>query len=220
MPSTLSTTSSQIGSGLIAVSGATGPAAPFVAAAGGVAELVGAVANLFSGCGQTCVQATSIVNQAEPYFRQLTQTYLACPGRTTADQQNFLAVFSQMWQQIVNSCGNPQLGQAGQNCINDRGPNGCTWKTTAGQVGLDGKVFSAGECWNWWVGYYDPIANDVPPGGNGGATSCSAALGGSYAASASVSSVASGISNILSGSSSDSSLLLLAAAVIIGVLLL
>jgi hypothetical protein len=223
--STLSTVSSQVGSGLLALAPATGVAAPFVAAAGGVAELVGAVSKLFSGCGATCTEATSIVNQAEPYFQQLVTNYLGCPGRTTTDQQNYLAVFQQMWQQIVSACGNPALGSAGQNCINDRGPNGCTWKTTAGEMPIDGTTpYPTGTCWNWWVGYYDPIANDVPPGGNGPATSCSVALGGSYAteaqAAGAASSVASGISSILSGSSSDSSMLILAAVILLGAVLL
>lgn len=219
-PSTLSTASTQIGAGLLAISGATGPAAPFVAAAGGVAELVGVVSGLFSGCGQTCTEATSIVNQAEPAFQQLVQNYLSCPTRTTGDQQNYLAVFAQMWQVIVQNLSNPQLGSAGQNGINERGPGGCQWKTTAGEMPINGTTpYPVGTCWNWWVGYHDPIANDAPPGGNGPATSCSTLLGGQYA-SAGVSSVASGISSILSGSSGDASLLVIAAAIILGVLLL
>jgi hypothetical protein len=172
MGSTLSTTSSQIGSALIAGSAATGPAAPFVAAAGAAAELVGAVANLFSGCGATCTLATSIVNQVEPYLQTNMENYFTNANRTTADQQVALSTFDQMWSIVESKCGQPNLGSAGSACINDRGPNGCLAKTTANEYPMYSSVpYPVGECWNWFVGYRDPIANDVPPGGSGTVTS-------------------------------------------------
>lgn len=136
----------------------TGPAAPFVAAAAGAAQLVSAVAQLFSGCGPTCTGATTIVNQAEPYFQQNVQNYLSNPNRTTCDQQSALQAFDQMWAVIVQKCGNPALSAPGQRCISDRQAGACTWRT------------SAGACFNWFNGYRDPIVNDVPPGGS---VSCS-----------------------------------------------
>lgn len=139
----------------------TGPAAPFVAAAAQAAQLVSQVAQLFSGCGVTCTEATSIVNQAEPYFQQNAQNYLGNPNRTTCDQQLALQTFDQMWAVIVQKCGNAALAAAGQRCISDRQAGSCVWRT------------STGACFNWFNGYRDPIANDVPPGGSLCATTSS-----------------------------------------------
>src|SRR5579885_1405464 len=165
--------SSAVGSGLTTIAPFTGPAAPFVAAAGQIANLVAQVANLFQGCGQTCILATQIVNKVEPYLQQNLQLYLSNPNRTACDQAAHLAAFDQMWQYVVQSCGNASLGQAGQNCINDRGPNGCTWRND----GHGGPAGSGSVCWDWFIGYRDPIANDVPPGGNICTTSNTSANG-------------------------------------------
>ena len=176
-PGELSQVSSQVGGGLLAIAPATGPAAPFVAAAGGIAELVGAVSRLFQGCGATCTEATTIVNQVEPYLVQNNQIYFTNPNRTTGDQQAALATFEQIWATVQQNCGNSQLGQAGQNCINERGPNAtnCTFgKTTANEYPPYCSVpYPVGVCWNWFLAYYDPILNDVPPGGAGVATGSS-----------------------------------------------
>ncbi len=152
--SDLSVGSGEAAGVLTSIAPFTGPAAPFVAAAGAAAALVSQVAQLFSGCGVTCTEATSIVNQAEPYFEQNVQNYLSNPNRTTCDQQTALAAFDQMWAVIVKNCGNPALQAAGQRCISDRQRGACVWKT------------SSGACFNWFNGYRDPIANDVPPGGS------------------------------------------------------
>jgi hypothetical protein len=175
-PGEISQISSQVGGGLLAIAPATGPAAPFVAAAGGIAELVGAVSRLFQGCGATCTEATTIVNQVEPYLIQNNQLYFTNPNRTTGDQQTALSTFEQIWAVVTSAqgCGNPALGTAGQNCINERGPNAtnCTFgKTTANEYPPYGSVaYPVGVCWNWFLAYYDPILNDVPPGGTGEAT--------------------------------------------------
>jgi hypothetical protein len=175
-PGTLSTVSTQIGSGLLATAGlvsqTAGPiAGAAVAAAGGIAELVGAVSKLFQGCGATCTEATTLVNQVEPYLIQNNQIYFTNPNRTTADQATAAATFQQIWATITSTqgCGNPALGSAGQNCINERGPNatGCTFGyTTANEYPPYCSVpYPVGVCWNWFLAYYDPIINDVPPGG-------------------------------------------------------
>lgn len=178
-PGILSTTSTQIGSGLLstvpAVTAAGGPiAGAAVAAAGGIAELVGAVSRLFQGCGQTCVAATQIVNQVEPYLQQNNQIYFTNPNRTTADQQAALATVTQIFSMIQQQCGNAQLGSAGQNCISERLGNGmaqgasdCTFGTTQeNQYPPYCSVpYPVGVCWTWVLAYYDPIAQDVPPGG-------------------------------------------------------
>ena len=127
-----------------------------------VALLVaGAVAapiiGLFSGCGQTCVIATQIVNKVEPLMNQNLQAYLQS-ARTVADQQKALANFDQLWQYVVDNCSNAQLSAAGQRCISDRQAGACVWKND----GQGGPAGSGDVCWNWFVGYRDPIANDTP----------------------------------------------------------
>lgn len=134
-------------------------------------QLVVAVEKLFSGCGSTCTEATSIVNQVEPYLIQNNQLYFTNPNRTTADQQLAISTFQKIWATVTSSqgCGNPILGTAGQNCINERGPNatGCTFGyTTANEYPPYCSVpYPVGVCWNWFLAYYTPIVNDVPPGG-------------------------------------------------------
>jgi hypothetical protein len=182
-PSELSTVSSQVGGGLLAISGATGPAAPFVAAAGGVAELVGAVAKIFSGCGPTCSEATTIVNQVEPILQQNSQQYFSNPNRTTGDQAAALSTVQQIFAMIQQQCGSAQLGTAGQNCISARLGNGMTTEsggscaygeTTENEYPPYSSVpYPVGVCWTWVLAYYDPILNDVPPGGTGEATGSS-----------------------------------------------
>jgi hypothetical protein len=190
-PGTLSTISTQVGSSLLATSGAVALANPIagaaVAAAGGVADLVGAVAKLFQGCGSTCTEATSIVNQVEPYLQQNNQIYFTNPYRTTGDQANAIATAQQIFAIVQQQCGNAALGTAGQNCISQRIGNGmsvnsssCAFgETTANEYPPYASVpYPVGVCWTWTLAYLDPIQNDDPPGGNAAATA-SPAPGGS-----------------------------------------
>ena len=116
-------------------------AAPFVAIAGAVGELLGSI-GIGKGCGQTCITATEFANQAENLLRQNLNTYMALPApRTQSEQQSALAVFNQIWQALISpqACGNPSLGSAGQNCISQRQDGACAYKVN-------------GQCWNWWTG--------------------------------------------------------------------
>ena len=135
----------------------------------GITQLISAVEGLFSGCGQTCTAATQIVNQVEPYLQENNRIYFSNPRRTTCDQQRAITTFNSIWQIVTSKCGNPALGTAGQNCVNERGPNAvnCTWgKTTENEYPPYASVpYPVGVCWNWFLAYYDPIVNDVPPGG-------------------------------------------------------
>src|SRR5271156_1512942 len=93
-------------------------AGPFIAAA---AALTGIIASFFQGCGNSCIQATQVVNSIEPYLQQNVAAYLALPTpRTQAEQQAAEAVFNNAWAQVVAGCSNPALGTAGQNCISQR----------------------------------------------------------------------------------------------------
>ena len=118
-------------------------AGPFIAAA---AALTGIIASFFQGCGNTCVEATQIVNQIEPYLQQNLANYQALPiPRTQAEQQAAEAVFNNAWSQVLAACGNPALGTAGQNCISQRAAGG----SIPNHPGV-----------NWFTLYYNPIAND------------------------------------------------------------
>lgn len=137
--------------------------------AAGIAALGITLANVFSGCGQSCVEATSIVNQAEPLLQQNVGLYLSSPTRTVSMQAAALNNFDATWAALVRAC--QQVGgQGGAGCISGRDRNGCDYKTSppigwtkvngAWQYQGGGPNGSGTSCWNWFVGYRDPIAND------------------------------------------------------------
>lgn len=152
------------------------------AIAGAIAQVGLLLANVFSGCGQTCVEASNLANQAEPLLLQNLQTYMSAPVHYASLQAAALNNFALTWQALVQACSNPQLGSAGQSCIADRQQGGCHYQTSPGGWSQDasgvwsytypGAQGSGSACWNWFVGYHDPIANDptvvpdpVPGGG-------------------------------------------------------
>lgn len=174
---------SSAGGTILAIAPFTGIAAPFVALAGAVTELLGAVASALGigqGCGQTCITASNYANQAEPLLRQNLNTYLALPApRTISEQQSALSIFDQVWAGLQQVCGNPALNDAGKRCISDRQQGACTWKVSPGAgcsssqptcwtqdangnwtLQGNGPAGSGSACWNWFLGYRDPIAND------------------------------------------------------------
>ncbi len=114
------------------------------------AGLVSLFHNAFSGCGETCVAATRIVDQIEPYLKQNRDWYLSQPARTPEMQQKALALFDAAWSDVVAGCSDPNLGDAGRRCISERERGGSApWCPTG--TGCD-----------WFTLYRDPIANDVP----------------------------------------------------------
>jgi hypothetical protein len=129
-----------------------------------------ALTKVFSGCGQTCVQASNIANQVEPILQENLNQYLSAPVRYASMQAAAANNFQTAWNALAQNCANPQLAQAGQRCISDRQRGACTWKTSAGgwtqsaggswsyiAPGPDG---SGSTCWDWFLGYLDPILND------------------------------------------------------------
>ena len=178
-----------IGASMLAAAPFTGPAAPFVAAGGALLELISAASALYSGCGVTCVEATNIVNQVEPYLIQNNQLYFSNPNRTNCDQQAALNTFDTIWSGVVQGCSAPNLGTAGSDCINERSAEAlhCTWGKTQPNTypPYCSVPYPLGVCWNWFLAYRDPIANDVPPGGacpigsvlGGGASSLLSSVG-------------------------------------------
>jgi hypothetical protein len=152
-----------VGQALVYAAPFTGPAAPFVALAGEITQLL---SQLFGGCGQTCILASNDANAVEQKLIQNLNMYLAIPApRAASAQAAALANFDQVWNTLVQACG--QIGgPAGDNCIADRHAGSCKWKASPGGWEADGKYVPAGPagsgstCWNWFAGYRDPIAND------------------------------------------------------------
>lgn len=138
---------------------------PIGAAIVGIIAIASMLANQFQGCGQTCIQASNIANQCEPILLKNLNTYLASPVHYKSLQAAALNNFDFTWNSLMQACGNPQLATAGQNCVSDRQRGACKWKASPGgwsngQYTPAGAAGSGDSCWNWWVGYRDPIAND------------------------------------------------------------
>jgi len=126
----------------------------------GVALAVGLIIKN-SGCGITCVETSQLANQAAVLLGQNIAGYFALPApRTEIQQAAALANFDAVWAQLRNVCGQAGTGNAGVRCISDRQSGACTWKQTADKVPPWGTP-AAGECWNWFNGYRDPIADDA-----------------------------------------------------------
>jgi hypothetical protein len=169
----------------------TAMAGPVGAAIAGAAVALGALAQVlikeFSGCGQSCIVASNDANKYEPYLQQNLQAYLSSPIHYASLQQAALNNFDTIWTALRTACSDPNLGQAGQRCISDRQPGACQWKASPGGWAQDstgnwkytaaGSSGSGDQCWNWFVGYRDPIANDptVVPDPVPGSQSSSAA---------------------------------------------
>jgi hypothetical protein len=125
-----------------------------------------AVANMFKGCGQTCVASSNIANQAGDILAQNVNAYTASPIRYASMQAAALNTFDTTWAALQKACSNPALQAAGQRCITDRQAGACTWKASPGGWNADGTFThwgaagSGSACWNYFVGMRDPIAND------------------------------------------------------------
>jgi len=114
------------------------------------------------GCGETCVVTSEWANQAEDTIKQAVQAYFALPApRTQAAQNAVLGVIDAAWQGLVQRCSQAGLGTAGQNCIADRQAGACKWlqTTTSPLLSYPGEP-QPGQCWNWFNGYRDIVAND------------------------------------------------------------
>lgn len=131
---------SAVGSGLLAAAPLSGPAAPFLAAAGALTTLIG---NFFHP-DMTKVEATNIVNKIEAeYLKPNLAAWQALPPnqKTQSAQAAAINVFNTAWNAVVQACSAPALGTAGVNCIGDR-QRGST------------------KGYDWFKLYLDPIQND------------------------------------------------------------
>lgn len=136
--------------------------------AAGIAALGITLAEVFSGCGQSCTEATSIVNKAEPLLSQNVTLYLNAPTRTQSMQAAALNNFDATWAGIVSAC--QQVGgQGGAGCISGRQQGACDYKTSPQGWTVTNGVCkwtapgpngSGQSCANWFTLYRDPIATD------------------------------------------------------------
>jgi hypothetical protein len=134
-------------------------AVPFIGPAiAGVALLASALIKN-SGCGQTCIVTSQWANQAQDALKQNIDAYFAQPVRTRASQKLALQTFDQIWSRLTEMCGDPQWGDAGKRCISDRQRGACVWHATENSQWPGG--VQLGQCWNWFSGLRDPIANDT-----------------------------------------------------------
>jgi hypothetical protein len=149
----------------------TGVGAPIGALVAAVGSLLGPIIATFNGCGATCTQASQYANQAQQALEQVIALYMAQPVHYASAQSATLAQIQQVFNALQTACSNPALGQAGQNCISGRLVRGaCAYKVAPFGWTQDasgkwiyvpsGANGSGSTCWNWLVGYYDPIAND------------------------------------------------------------
>jgi len=125
------------GSTIMALAPATGPAAPFVAAAGAIVSTMG---QFFKGCGQTCVLASEAANKHGEAIQQIKSAYWALPTpRPRSAQLAALAAIDQVNQMLYQTCSDPGLADAGKRCISERLVEGGTapWCPTPTHTGCD-----------------------------------------------------------------------------------
>ena len=200
---------------LVALSVITGPVGLVIGAIAAIAPLI---VKLFSGCGATCTQATTYANQVEPILNQNLQAYLSSPIRTVSMQAAAINNYNTAIASLTAACGQAALGQAGVNCIDERvNASSCQWKAQAGGwvQNADGTCTytpwgangSGSSCWNWVIGYLDPIQNDPCVQPDSVLTSNTSSAGTTDTSTSS-------LTNLLNGSSSD----LLSSTVTVGAL--
>jgi hypothetical protein len=155
-------------SGALAVGAVTGPIGAAVGALVAAGFKIAQALHIGYGCGPTCQEATQIVNSAESTFNMNVDGYES--GQI--DQATAISNWNGMWNAIQQSCGQIP-GDAGKNCISDRQAGSCKWKQTAAGAskGYPG-VPKEGECWNWDLGYHQPLLLPalVPYSAGGGVT--------------------------------------------------
>jgi hypothetical protein len=115
-----------------------------------VLEVGALIQGLFFAPDCNKIATTAIVNQAEKLLQQNLAAWQGLPAeqKTAATQQQALANFDNVWNQVLKACGSGAYGSAGQACIADRQQGACHY------------TGPGGACWNWFTGYRDPIAND------------------------------------------------------------
>lgn len=166
---------------------------PVGAAVAGLIAVGSLIANMFHGCGQTCVVATQDANKIGALLDQNQAAYMNAPVHYKSLQQAALNNINTLAAALQQACSDPSLGKAGQRCISERlVRRPCP--STLNDSNLGGGQIKFCDYWSF---YYDPIANDpnvVPD---------PSPISSSSAASAAVSSVGSAITSALPASVSN-----------------
>lgn len=150
------TTATNIGAGMQVASGTLAMIPTGVTQiAAGVLAIGSAIQRFFFAPDCNKIATTQIVNQAETFLQQNLSAWQSLPPqeKTIATQQVALQNFDNVWAQVVQACTTGGYGSAGINCVTDREQGACHYQNN-------------GQCWNWFVGYRDPIANDPQVGQN------------------------------------------------------
>ena len=143
----IATSSALIASGAVSGSGALAAAIPVIGPV--IAGVTIALSLIFGRKGpKQKVATTQVVNDVEPQLQKNLAGYLALNPRYRAAQAQALENFDAGWKYVLQSCGQSAMGDPGQACIKDRQAGACKWRD------------SGGVCWNWFLAYRDPIAND------------------------------------------------------------
>ena len=195
---------------LVATGVIAGPVGAAIGAGIGLAAML--INDLFQP-NYAKIQSSNDANQIEPVLQNNLANWLSIPTnqRYASVQAAALQVFDSAWAQYTQAV-QADLSKA-PDSISDRAEGSCAYHT-AQCAGWNGNTYtpngpnqSTGCCWNWFVGYRDPIANDpnVQP---------------DSAASTSASSVSSGSTGASTSSGASPVLLLLAAALVVGAVIL
>ena len=119
----------------------------------GIGTVAIAVMALLSRKGpQQKVATTKIVNQVEPLMQQNLAAWNAS-AKSCADQAAALANFDALWNEVVNNCAQPALGDPGHSCLDDRLPAGVQFEYNTFHINGNGM-------YNWFAYYRYPIEND------------------------------------------------------------
>ena len=129
---------------------------PVGAAVAGLIAVGSLIANMFHGCGQTCVVATQDANKIGALLDQNQAAYMNAPVHYKSLQAAALNNINTLAAALQQACSDPSLGQAGQRCISERlVRRACPSTLNDSNIG-GGQI----KFCDYWSFYYDPIAND------------------------------------------------------------
>ena len=162
----LITTGASAGSA-IAAGALFGSVVPGIGTAVGAAVgIIGALITSLFTPNYSKINASNYANQIETMMQQNLANWLSLPSsqKYASVQQAALDVFNTLWAQYQQDV-QVDLAKA-PDSISDRQQGSCAYHT-ADCAGWNGDTYTPNEpnqatgcCWNWFVGYYDPIAND------------------------------------------------------------
>lgn len=120
------------------------------------------ITSFFAQPNYSKIATTEIVNQAEVLLKNNLAAWQGLPAiqRNSATQAAALQNFDAVWTQVQQACLGGNYGSAGNACIADREQGACHFQAN-------------GQCWNWFIGYRDPISNDPAVAANAASPSSS-----------------------------------------------